>query len=288
MYKIAFLLIILFSVTSNKPIIPTYDLKTALDKNLIECNFYGNIESPHYYQPLKIDITNLTNKGITIKIPNGLKFVSDSTDTQDVIITQEELIVLSTNKKEIKPLYAMCIEQNKSALNENTRYLIGNQSSDNMAVLTKEIERNKSFNTLGQYSIWALTDNFPINEIEGFNEKEADLYQHFVGHLLDVDIPPSETENYKTYYNSVKTFKRSVVGKFKYKFHKQTNVTIGLFNEQDIIVRELYNNPTEKAGEHLFKYAFDTTTYTDPTYYIRLVVDGEIRISLKMEPGRKS
>lgn len=288
MSKIAFLLITIFSLSTNTTSNSTYDLKTALEKNLVKCSFSGNSDSPHYYQPLKIDISNLTNRDITIKIPNGLKFVSDSTDTQDLIITQEELIALSPNKRETKLLYAMCIEQNKSASNENTKYHIGDQSSDNIAVLTKEIERNKSFNTLGQYSIWALTDSYPINEIEGFNEKEANLYQHFVGHLLDIEIPLAETENYKTYYKSVKSFKRSVVGEFKYKFHKQTKVTIGLFNEQDIIVRELYNNPLEKLGEHFFNYAFDTTTYTDPIYYIRLVVNGEIRISLKMESGRKS
>jgi len=288
MKNLIVLFIAFITLTGSRPTITTYDLKTAIEKNLVECDFKGNIGSPHYYQPLKIDITNLTNKSISIRIPNGQKFVSDSTDTQDVIITQEELIALSPNNKQTKPLFAMCIQQSKSASNETTNYSLGNQASDSLNKLTKEIEKNKSFNTLGQYSVWALTDDFPLDEIGGFEEKEAIHYQKYIAGLLGIAVPKSETDNYKTYYNSTRTYKSSVVGKFKYKFHKQTNVTIGLFNEQDIIVRELYNNPTEKAGEHLFNYAFDTETYKDPRYYIRLVVNGEIKISLKMEPRRRS
>ncbi len=55
---------------------------------------------------------------------------------------------------------------------------------------------------------------------------------------------------------------------------------------QDIIVRELYYNPTEESGEHLFNYAFDTNTYEDPVYFIRLIINGEIKIDFKMEPRR--
>jgi len=282
------LLVVFILLSASKPIVNTYDLKTAIEKKLIVCKFKGNVESPHYYQPLKIDITNITNKSFVVRIPNGLKFVTDSTDTQDVIITQEEFIVLVPNKIETKPLFAMCIQQYKSASNESTTYQIGEQSTGDLSKLTKNIEENKSFNTLGQYSIWALTDEFPLDEIDGFNEEEANQYQNIVADLLDVPAPATNSNDYKNYYKSTKTYKSSVVGKFKYKFHKQSNITIGMFNEQDIIVRELYNNPTEKAGEHLFNYAFDTETYTDPTYYIRLIVNGEIRLNLKMEPRRRS
>ena len=174
----------------------------------------------------------------------------------------------------------------KSASNKETTYSLGELSTGHLKKLTEEIEKNKSHNILGQYSIWALTNSFPIENIGGFDENEASQYQNFIADLLDVSLPSSYAERYKKYYNQTKTLKRSVKGMFKYKFHRQSNVTIGLFNEQDIIVRELYSNPTEEAGEHLFNYAFDTNTYEDPIYFIRLIIDGEIKIDFKMEPRR--
>ncbi|PHS62511.1 MAG: hypothetical protein COB12_10755 [Flavobacterium sp.] len=284
------LILVFISITffsSSKPTISTYNLKTAIEKNLVACKFNGNFESPHYYQALEINITNLTNKEIKIRIPNGQRFTSDSTDIQDVIITQEELIALSSNKNKIMPLFSMCIQEYNSAPNESTTYRLGDLATGKLFKITNEIEKTKSFNTIGQYSVWAITDDYPLDKIDGFNEKEAIQYQKYMAILLNVPVPSKQTESYKTYYETTKTLTRSVVGKFKYNIHNQSNITIGLFNEQDIIVRELYNNPNQEAGEHLFNYAFDATTYQDPRYYIRLIINGNIKVSLKMEP-RKS
>ncbi len=286
--KNIFLAIIAISIlSSSKPSLTIYDLKTAIEKNMVSCAFNGNFESPHYYQPLNIEITNLTNKEISIKVPNGLKFISDSTDIQDVIITQEELIALTPSQKETKSLFAMCIQQNNSAPFEGATYHIGNLATGNLNKLTHEIEKNKTFNTLGQYSIWALTNKHPLEEIDGFDKKEATHYQKYIANLLNIKPPVKQPENYKTYYERTTTISRSVEGNFKYKIHNQSNVTIGLFNEQDIIVRELYNNPSKKPGYHHFKYAFDLETYQDPRYYVRLIIDGKIKVNLKIEP-RKS
>ena len=287
MKKLLVLFIAITILSGSKPVNNTYDLKTAIDKKLVTCKFNGNLESPHYYQPLVIDITNLTNKEITIRIPNGQKFITDTTDTQDVIITQEELIALSPKKKVVKPLFSMCIQEYKSASYEGTTFKLGEIASGNLKKLTQEIEKTKSFNTIGQYSVWAITDDFPLDEIDGFDEKEGVHYQNYMAKLLNVPVPSVQPEKYKTYYETTKTLTRSVVGKFKYDIHNQSNITIGLFNEQDIIVRELYNNPKQETGEHLFNYAFDLTSYQDPRYYIRLIIDGTIKVSLKMEP-RKS
>ena len=254
MKNLLILFVIITFLSGSKPTSNTFDLKTAIEKNLVTCNFSGNLESPHYFQPLIIDITNLTNKDITIRIPNGQKFITDSTDTQDVIITQEELIAMSSKKKVVKPLFSMCIQEYKSASYEGTTFKMGELATGNLSKLTKEIEKTKSFNTIGQYSVWAITDDFPLDEIDGFNEKEANHFQNYLAVLLNVPIPTVQPEKYKTYYESTKTLTRSVVGKFKYNIQNQSNITIGLFNEQDIIVRELFNNPSQEAGEHLFNY----------------------------------
>ncbi|MBV1924499.1 MAG: hypothetical protein KUG68_10785 [Flavobacteriaceae bacterium] len=288
MKKFIICFIALISISASQPTIITYDLKTAIEKKLVSCSFFGNDESTHYYQPVKIDITNLTNKNISIRIPNGQKFIADSTKVQDLIITQEELIALTPKKKELKPLFAMCIQKYKSASNKLTTYKLGDLADGSIKKISEEIEKNKSFNTLGQYTIWAITDEFPIEEIAGFQEKESIHYQKFVANLLNIPVPKYDSKKYETYYETARSFKRSVVGEFKYKFSRKNHVTLGLFNEQDIIVRELYNNPHEKPGKHTFNFAFDTENYSEPTYFIRMVVNGEVKINMKMEPNKRS
>jgi hypothetical protein len=63
-------------------------------------------------------------------------------------------------------------------------------------------------------------------------------------------------------------------------------VTIGMFNDQNIVVKELYNNPETPPGEHKLAYEFDTMVFPEDTYYVRLIIDGQIKINFKMKPRR--
>ena len=57
-----------------------------------------------------------------------------------------------------------------------------------------------------------------------------------------------------------------------------------MFDEEDRIVRELFNDPNVSAGEHTMEFKFDAEVYTNKTYFIRMIVDDEIKINMKMEP----
>ncbi len=287
MKQLLFLSIFVLFISASKPLISNYDIKTAVEKNIINIKVQGNPSSPHYFQPLSVELTNNTNKNIVITIPNGQRFVSDSTEIQDIIITQEEMIALKSHQTVKKKLFGMCVQQSNSSSMETDFFHLGDIASGNLQKLASEIEKNKSFNTLGQYAIWALTDNYPIEEISGFDENNSHYYQKYVSNLLNISTPELKPTNYKKYYQRTITKERSLVGKFKYNIHSNSSITMGLFNEQNIIVRELYNNPNQEAGEHEFKYAFDMETYNDPRYYIRLIINGKIKVNLKMEP-RKS
>ena len=276
----------IFLISANKPPISTYDIKTAVEKNIIHFKAIGNPVSPHYYQPISIKITNKTNKYIVLKIPNGQRFVSDSTEIQDIIITREDMIALRPFQSLEKKLFGMCIQENNAASSERDTFHLGEMASENLVKLTSEIEKNNSFNTIGQYAVWSLTDKYPIEKIDGFDETNSHYYQKYVSDLLGLPYPELKPSKYKTYYQKTISKHSSLVGKFKYNIHKNSNITMGLFNEQNIIVRELYNNPNQEAGEHEFKYAFDMETYNDPVYYIRLIINGEVMVNLKMEPKR--
>ena len=284
--KTVFLLCsLLFSVSSTtSPEALTMDLKAANEAGKIEFGVTGNSESTHYMMPIQIEITNTTDQDLNVKIPNGQIFHTTSEDVQDVIITREEMIALAPKQKRTVPLYAMCIQQHNSGANEFENYKLGDMASGNLAKLTKEIEKRKDFNTLGQYAVWTITDGDHLNTISGFDGEEALYLKTFVADLMGVPVPEYDPDDYLTNYEDTGLIQRAVKSRFKFRFSEESAVTIAMFDEDNIVVRELYNNPNEPAGEHYLEFEYDVEVYTDKAYYVRLIRDDEIKVSMKMEP----
>lgn len=274
----------LFISFTSIPTEKTIDLRTALEAKNVTFEVVGNQESTHYMQPVKIAITNTSNELLTIRIPNGQLFKTTSEDVQDVIITREELIALGPGQKQTLPLYAMCVQQNKSGANDFESYELGEMATGNLAKLSQEIEKRKDFNTLGQYAVWTLTDGDHLNNISGFDREEALYLKTFVAGLMGVPVPEYDPDDYLTNYENPGLIQRAVKSRFKFRFSEESAVTIAMFDEDNIVVRELYNNPNEPAGEHYLEFEYDVEVYTDKAYYVRLIRDEEIKVSMKMEP----
>ena len=264
--------------------ITTYDLATAIEQNRITSEVTGNEDSPHYLKPITISITNISNDPISIRIPNGQLFTTTSEEVQDVVITREELLTLAPKKQLNLPLYAMCVQQSKSGANGLETYELGAMASGNLAKLTQEIEKRKDFNTLGQYAVWSITDDDPLNSISGFDMDEALYLKTFVADIMGVPVPEYDPNDYLTNYEDPGLVQRAVKSRFKFYFSEESAVTIAMFDEDNIVVRELYNNPNEAAGTHYLEFEYDIEVYTDKAYYVRLIRDEEIEVSMKMEP----
>ncbi|MEM7085480.1 MAG: hypothetical protein AAF489_04815 [Bacteroidota bacterium] len=284
MKTFALLITLIFSV-ANTPSVTTianYNFLDALEKNLITSEVNGNEDSPHYIQPIVITLTNTSAKTIKVTIPNGQLFTSAA--VQDVIVTQKELITLAPGESKSLPLYAMCIQQNESGSNAMETYTPGNIATGHLAELAQEIEDRKDFNTLGQYSIWAITDGVHLNTISGFDEEEALYLRTYTADLLNVPVPEYDPNDYLTNYHDNGLINRSATGKFKFYFSSESAVTIAMFDENDIVVRELYNNPNTPKGKHDLEFKFDVEVYRDKVYYVRLIQDGKIQINMTMKP----
>jgi len=282
------LFVLIIGLTSSKPDYNSaqYDLATAIEKGVISYEFTGNSSSPHYFQPINIQLENLTEKEIQVRIPIGQTFASKTKDHQDIITTQEEMIVLLPNETTKNSIFGMCIQQSVAAPNDEANYFLGDMASGDLLDLAGEIQKRSAFNTLGQYSVWTLTDDTALNAISGFDLEEATHFKTYVANLLGVPVPEYNPEDLYLTESEPIRITRTVGGKFRYKFYKTSNVTIGMFDDQDIIVRELYANAQTKPGEHFLEYEFDTEIYPDDVYYIRLIINGEIKINMEMKPRR--
>lgn len=261
-----------------------YDLKDATEQAIISTAISGNDESPHYTKPLLLTLKNLKSKSVTIKVSNGQQFLSKDPDTQDIIVNKEEMITLNAHETKTLPLYGMCTQQNNGGPGISSEYTLGTVADGNLVALTKEIEKRKAFNTLGQYAVWSITENNHLNSISGFDEEEALYLKTFVAGLKNIPVPEYDPDDYLTNYTNNHLVKRSAKGNFRFKFSEESAVTIAMFDENDIVVRELYNNPKVASGTHDLNFEFDVSVYQNKAYYVRMIVDGDIKINMKMEP----
>ncbi len=280
--KIRLLLVIVLFCTSVFGS-EVYDIKTAINQKVISCKFEGRNESPHYAQPLKVSVDNQSEKEVQIRIPNGQQLLCEDKTVQDLVVVKEEVFVLKGREHKELIFYAMCTKAHNSSPRTGVNYALGPVAPGALGLLAQEIEKRKQFNTLGQYAVWTISDKYELSEIAGFDEKEANYLMEFVSKITGRKIPPSDKRNYKTNYHAPELVEKGVGGDIEYKFARPSSVTIGMFNTQGIIVRELYNNPNESAGPHKLKFQFDAMAYRDPVYYIRLIVNGHIQINLKMD-----
>ncbi|MEM7186903.1 MAG: hypothetical protein AAF466_09610 [Bacteroidota bacterium] len=282
MKTIIFCCALLFSTTFV--IAQKLDLSKAQESDKIEIMIKGSEESTHYMKPVEITITNTSEADLEVVIPNGQIFHTTSEDVQDVVITREEMVALAPGEQRTLPLYAMCIQQKNSGSNDDEIYRLGPMAPKNLVALTREIEKRKDFNTLGQYAVWTLSDGEHLNSISGFDMEEALHLKTFVAGLMGVPVPEYDPNDYLTNYEDDGLIQRAVKSRFRYFFTEESAVTIAMFDEDNILVRELYNNPNEQAGEHYLEFEYDVEVYTDKTYFVRLIRDEEIKVSMKMEP----
>lgn len=277
-------------------------LEEALKTGSIKYTAKGNSESTHYITPITIHIENIKGKTVNIMIENGRLFTSSSPSIQNLIITKKELIVLAPNQKKTITLYAMCTQKSNSSPSDNVAYSAGNMADDNLLTISRCIEKNKYFESVGQRAVWVFTDNSPVDMVAGFNNEASEKLQELIRILtmnladsphrkklkeLNEEIDQINDEIFRTvderYTNySEQSYRSEITGYFEYYLKEESEVMIGMFDVNGIIVRELTYNPNVKKGKHRFDFSFDSSLYTDNKYYFKLIVNREVKRQLTL------
>jgi hypothetical protein len=280
-------------------------LEDALETKSISYVAKGSSGSTHYITPITIHIQN--NKGTTlyIMIENGRQFISVDTSIQNLIITKKELIVLAPNEEKTIVLHAMCTQNSNSSPSDNNNYVVAEMANENLLTISRCIEKNEYYESVGQRAVWVFTDNSPVDMVASFNNEASEKLQELIRILtmnlvfsshreklkeLNDEINQVNDEIYRTvderYRNySEQSYRSEITGFFEYSLKEESEVMIGMFDIHGIIVRELLYNPNVKKGEHRFDFSFDSSLYTDKKYLFKLLVNSEVKKQLSL--GRK-
>lgn len=261
---------------------PNVLLKDAVDKKFIQLAIHGNSKSSHYQEPLVIDLINLQTGPVSIILSSGQLFIPDDAGYQTLISTGEMAVNLLPHQKKQIILKAMCTEENDKASGDEQTFNVGNVDKGNLGKVATFISQNNYQNYEAQQAIWdvASGDN-DIDDVWGYDTTAAKNLRNYLGSLLNITVPKEPVDNplYASY--NPPTPKVSLSGKVHLELGTASKVVVGMYNSSNVIVRELYNNPT-LIGAHDVKYEFDASLYSDPFYYIGLMVDGQFKIKQKV------
>ena len=257
--------------------------KTALDEAFVSATFSGNEDSPHYYKPINLEVVNNESEVLTLIINTGQILYSENPDVQDIIITRGEEITLKPQEKKTIPLYGMCIQEFNAAPDANAVYELGEMASGNLRTLAERIRKEEAYGIAGQQAVWALTNGRPIAEINSIDIAQTSEARGLVMDLIDSDTITVAGETVRRPQGNG-LIKRSMKGKFEYRLSKESKVHIALFNQDNIVLDELFFDDTVAPGSHKFDYALDHMIDPKKYYYVRLIIDGEIKINFEMKP----
>ncbi|MBT3302062.1 MAG: hypothetical protein HOM80_08595 [Bacteroidetes bacterium] len=279
-YILLIALLLLMSVQAQYP--NHINIKVAADNQYIKYEINGKKSGTHYTKALTLNIQNISVSDWKIHIPNGMVMEAHDVDYQNFIITNEEMITLKAGEVKEIALFAMCIEKNDIGPGENEQYYLGEIANKKLTKVSQFIQDHTMFQPEGQYALWAVSDNYPIYNIAGFDTSAQRQLQALVANVTNQSIPAYKPSNdYMTEYYDV-PMQLTIGGEFEYKFRTDKSVTIAMFDTNNIVVRELFKNPLVKPGYHKFEYEFDGSIYTDEVYFIKLIVNGEVKLNLKL------
>jgi hypothetical protein len=259
----------------------TIEMEQA-DKYRLAFTIAGNDDGTHYMNPIMLNIENKESGPVLLHIPVGFLFASVDSFVQDMIVTQEQWIALLPGEKKKQPLQAMCTQSYNSGPSASSQYKAKGMARGSWVELSQFIAQKSYNNSEGQMAMWALTSGMALEEIGGWEADRVNEITAFTAGLLKKDPPPPmAADDYRRNYQST-NYKMKIRGTVNYENFAKARVMVGMFNAQNILVREVYLNEAEPPHPHLIEYAFDGTEYTDPVYNVKLIIDHEVVMNFEL------
>lgn len=255
-------------------------LNDAIKTKKINCLIRGNSSSTHYLEPIVLELTNISAETQSINIETGDVFIPTDSNKQNIVVTQNDIIVLYPKQRKMINVKGMCMERSDGSGDNETvyNYVVGN--NNNLKKLSDFIAQKKYQSSTAQYAVWTLMNNDDINFIYGSDTTEENELKRYVASLTGKTYA-IKTKDYR--YNYYTPPREKVGGNFEFSFSIPQDIQIAMFDKNGILVRELYNQKKVPAGEHKLQFEYDSSVYTDAVYYFKLIVDNEVILNRKWD-----
>ena len=183
---IIFMLLLSFVIITISDAKTKISIQKAFDKKYITAKAIckGGLE-------LDYSVSNLLKDSLLIVIPSGWRFNSNAgkNDYQDILITHEEILVLSPKQTKKFDIKGYCCEATKSGPQKGVPYTFGKMADSSLVLLARYLNTHKIDSNTEQYSVWAISDGKETANITSNNDSIAALLRTFVATVKGEPLP---------------------------------------------------------------------------------------------------
>jgi len=258
------------------------ELGPALTQKKVQAEIVSNGTSAHYQNPVLLTLRNTSGSSLEVNIPAGTLFEPEDTTYQGYMSNRDMLVQLAPGESKPVAVSAMCIHAQRGSPFSTAPYRYAGKATGKMLQVAELVRDMGLYESItGQQAVWAVSDNEPLEDITSFNENTRSRVVEKLALITGRAIPPPpDPDDYER--NLEATPRVKIGGSYDFRLSSTKAIHIAMFNSNNVVVRELYNNPAEPPGPKHIDFFFDADIYTDDVYYFRLLADGVIKLETEM------
>ncbi len=279
----AFFPILFFVCSMNHPgPIPTYDLDEAIAEGRIEL---GEI-SYAGERKIKLKLVNThRRKEIKVRIPSGLRLVSEDSTLQDQIIIRDKTLLVKAGSAAFARCVSYCTQAELVSPSAGSLYRYAGQAGGDLQKLSEFLAGFREIEYAVQQAVWVVTNDHDLKGIHHGDRKKALTIQRFVADLTGKPLP-KYTVRYRESRPGESAFNAEVVtifGAHEYALESDGLFTCKIYDEAGKEVQVVFENQLHRKGHNRFNFKLETRLLPKGKYVSRLYRYGTLFEEVWME-----
>ena len=258
-------------IMSFKPAEETIDLESAISAKLISVEFIST--GSYSGESLIMKVKNLNSKKLIIRINAGTYFIAPTSDEQNLLIPQEDLLVLEPKASKEKILNGYCTNMRNASPNSDEEFTLGKINVKGIPAFLNLIKGKKLENYTLQSAIWSLTDHEPVSNIDGENSTDIDLIRKEL-----FKITGQEETWYKSRqayaineFRQINTETLRINGKLNFTTVKGALIHEEIYDSEGNLLFKLSESIAKLGGEVGYEFNLKVQGWKKGNYEIRLM-----------------
>lgn len=181
----AFIFLLSFAgfLTAPTPTVKTVSLDEAIVQKLVVADAMAT--GGYSGESVQLTVTNKSTQPLKIVVPAGFCFYPKNEGEQTLITTEEQSLIVDSQKGKTSNLEAYCSEHDDSAPSSETAFKFGRTKNEKLKKLTAYTALHPNAKRSFQDAVWAVANGSSISNIT-VNTPEDKALRVFVAELLGI------------------------------------------------------------------------------------------------------
>lgn len=250
----------------------TNTLAQALEKGLVTLQAEGL--GGHAGECLQATVTNVSKRPIRVALGPGLKFQSQDSSLQDLLVVDNEEYLLAANAKHAFKLVGYCCEMFRSGPGQGSVFQLVNHPNDKLGQVATYLYKNYlDKNPMAQQAIWAVSDSADLSAVwdRAQPEKSKKLVE-FLAQLTGRKVPWYRSEYAKAAPGPqmVKRPMMMIEADWEFTLPENDSLTLAVFNSEGKQVDVLMTDKLYSSGIYTFTFSYKTNRLPKGVYWFRM------------------